>query len=627
MFDTETQQTAAPAETDPTSHDFHAHGQEAELPVIEMLHGSYEFLYRKQDGIPGLYWRENKEKGHVDHFISSPVKVVAQVRDMDSTGWGRLISYIDQDGIERIYTIRFANISRDCDAIIGALRDRGLFITSSGHARKLVDFIHNVKVEKKMRTTDLAGWHEGSVFVLPGRTIGDIEEDLVFSNDNLRLKPFLIQGSLEDWREHVAVHCVGNDVLTFVTSIAFAAPLLNIIHQENGGFNLMGDSSIGKSTAMTMATSVFGNPKDAVQKWNMTINSLEGVAKAYNDFMLPLDEIGQSTSNQIGEIVYMLGNGTGKGRANVHGEARKRVSFRTLFLSNGEKTLEEHMGEASKKIKIKGGQEVRLVDFPANCELGYGIYQDIKGYENSRAFNDMLLSNTKQYYGSAFDAYIREVIFHIDTLPTELKRMMNAFMTQNVPEDACGQVMRIATRFALVSAAGTLATRYGVTGWPEDEAGKAVRFCFNKWLTQRGTVVQSETTRLLLQVQAFFEAYGESRFTHIGPCDTERAVIVRDRVGFKERHDGNYRYFVLPQQLNQIIAGFNKTSAIKTLVAQGIIVPGNNGKSQVNKRLPGFTDPKKVYEFSSKVLAEEDDSPDTVENKGNMGNKDTGESN
>lgn len=624
MFDTESQQTATPAETAPTCNDYHDHGAEAELPVIEMLHGSYEFLYRKQDGIPGLYWRENKEKGHVDHFISSPVTVIAQVRDMDSTGWGRLISYIDQDGIERTYTIRFANISRDSEAIIGALRDRGLFITSSGHARKLVDFIHNVKVEKKMRTTDLAGWHEGSVFVLPGRTIGNTGEDLVFSNDNLKLKPFLLQGSLENWQEHVAIHCIGNNVLAFATSIAFAAPLLNIIHQENGGFNLMGNSSIGKSTAMAIATSVFGSPKDAVQKWNMTINSLEGVAKAFNDFMLPLDEIGQSTPHQIGEIVYMLGNGTGKGRANVHGEARKRVNFRTLFLSNGEKTLEEHMGEASKKVKA--GQEVRLVDFPANCDLGYGIYQDIKGCENSRAFNDTLLHNTKLYYGTAFDAYLREVIVHIETLPQEIKRLMDSFMKQNVPNDASGQVMRIATRFALVSAAGTLATRYGVTGWPEDEAGKAVRFCFNKWLTQRGTVVQSETTRLLLQVQAFFEAYGESRFTHIGPCDTERTVIVRDRVGFKERHDGNYRYFVLPQQLNQIIAGFNKTSAIKTLVAQGIIVPGNNGKSQVNKRLPGFKDPKKVYEFSSKVLAEEeDDATDKADHEGNMGNEVTGE--
>ena len=592
-----------------------------EHPNIEMLFGGYEFVYKTGNGSSALYWREPKDKGPVDHFISAMVEVVAQVRDTDSTGYGRLINYIDQDGNVRTYTLRFANISRDCDAILSSLRDRGLFITSGGNARKLVDFIHNVKVDRKIRTTDLAGWHEGNAFVLPGRTIGSTGEELVFSNDNLKLKPFLSHGTLEEWQENVSKYCVGNNILALTVSIALAAPLLDIIHQENGGFNLMGDSSIGKSTALAVATSVFGNPKDVIQKWNMTINSLEGVAKAFNDFMLPLDEIGQSTANQIGEIVYMLGNGSGKGRANVHGEARKRVHFRTMFLSNGEKTLEEHMGEASKKVKA--GQEVRLVDFPANCEEGYGIYQNIYGFENSRKFNDMLLINAKTYHGVSFDLYISKVIANLETLPTYLKEFIERFIKDHVPADASGQVMRIATRFALVAAAGTFATQHGITGWPSDEAHKAVEFSFKKWLTQRGSVTQSEETRLIKQVQAFFEAYGESRFTKICKGSTANE-LTRDRVGFKEKEGENYIYYVLPNQLDLIVAGFNRTSAIKTLVKAGYIIADKHGKPQTNKRLPGSDNPKKVYEFSNKVLAEGDDEETVTEDaipEGNVGNK------
>jgi hypothetical protein len=40
----------------------------------------------------------------------------------------------------------------------------------------------------------------------------------------------------------------------------------------------------------------------------------------------------------------------------------------------------------------------------------------------------------------------------------------------NVPEDAAGQVLRVAQRFGLVAVAGELATHYGVTGWPEGES-------------------------------------------------------------------------------------------------------------------------------------------------------------
>lgn len=593
-----------------------------ELPTIEMLYGGYEFVYKTNNNSTALYWRDTKEKGHTDHFISAFVEVIAQVRDTDNTGYGRLIRYIDQDGNERHYTLRFANISRDCDSIIGSLRNRGLFITSSGNARKLVDFIHNVKVDRKIRTTELAGWHDNNSFVLPGRTIGSTDEELIFSNDNLRLKPFLSQGTLEEWQQNISRYCVGNHVLAFTVSISLAAPLLNIIQQENGGFNLMGDSSIGKSTALAIATSVFGHPKAAIQKWNMTINSLEGVAKAYNDFMLPLDEIGQSTANQIGEIVYMLGNGSGKGRANIHGEARQRVNFRTLFLSNGEKTLEEHMGEASKKVKA--GQEVRLVDFPANCDEGLGIYQDIYEYDSSREFNDMLLLNAKTYHGAAFDSYIGHVIENIDTLPAYLIGFIEKFIKDFVPADASSQVLRIASRFAIVAAAGTFATQTGITGWPQDEALLAVEFCFKKWLAQRGGVTQSEESRLIQQVQAFFEAHGDSRFTKMTNLGADDNELARDRVGFKEMYGGTYSYFVLPNQLDKIVAGFNKKSAVKTLVKEGYIITDKNGKPQTNKRIPGSITPKKVYEFSNKVMAdsdEEETNTDTAISKGNIGNK------
>lgn len=84
----------------------------------------------------------------------------------------------------------------------------------------------------------------------------------------------------------------------------------------------------------------------------------------YNDLLLPLDEMGEINPKEAGEIAYMLGNGTGKARADKTGGARDKAKFRCLFLSTGEVSLAQHMLEDGKKAKA--GQETRIADIPAD---------------------------------------------------------------------------------------------------------------------------------------------------------------------------------------------------------------------------------------------------------------------
>ncbi len=132
---------------------------------------------------------------------------------------------------------------------------------------------------------------------------------------------------------------------------------------ENGGFHLVGASSTGKTTCLHVAASVFGG-KDYIQRWKATSNGIEGIAKMYNDLLLPLDEMGEISPKDAGEVAYMLGNGMGKGRADKNGEARNRAKFRCLFLSIGEVNLAQHMLEDGKKAKA--GQETRIADISAD---------------------------------------------------------------------------------------------------------------------------------------------------------------------------------------------------------------------------------------------------------------------
>jgi len=63
----------------------------------------------------------------------------------------------------------------------------------------------------------------------------------------------------------------------------------------------------------------------------------------------------------------MLGNGTGKARANDRGQAGRQVQeWRLLFLSTSEKTLAKHMADANKELKA--GMEVRMLAVPCGCQ-------------------------------------------------------------------------------------------------------------------------------------------------------------------------------------------------------------------------------------------------------------------
>ena len=113
-----------------------------------------------------------------------------------------------------------------------------------------------------------------------------------------------------------------------------------------------------------------GGPED-LQTFRATDNGLEGIASAYNDRLLCLDEMGELDPKVAGEIAYMLGNGAGKTRANKHGDPRSKSKWRLIFFSTGELALAQLLEQGGKKIKA--GQEVRVVDIPADTGK-YGVF-------------------------------------------------------------------------------------------------------------------------------------------------------------------------------------------------------------------------------------------------------------
>ena len=324
---------------------------------------------------------------------------------------------------------------------------------------------------------DRIGWH-GRAFVLPRETLqreaGDGEgapERIVYQTDGPSENPFRVRGTLEAWRDKVAALCVGNTRLMFAACCAFAGPLVRPAGIASGGVHFRGESQTGKSTAQFLAASVYG-ARGYKQSWRATDNALESVAAQHCDGLLILDELAQVDAKNAGEVAYTLGNEFGKSRSTRTGQTRQRLTWRLLFLSTGEISLASHMAEGGRRVRA--GQEVRMVDIPAEVRPG-SMFETTHGFEGGAAFAQHIDRVTQDNYGHAGREWLRWCVANVDTLRSRVCEAVEHTAAQWVNEAAAGQVHSVGRRFALIAVAGELATEAGLTGWASGEATAAAR--------------------------------------------------------------------------------------------------------------------------------------------------------
>jgi uncharacterized protein (DUF927 family) len=418
-----------------------------------------------------------------------------------------------------------------------------------------------------------------------------------------------MSGTAEDWRTHIGILCTGNSRLLLAASCAFVGPVLSVFGAESGGVHLIGDSSIGKSTALKVAVSICGEPK-FIQSWRNTANGLEAKAAAHNDATLFLDELAELDPREASEIAYLLANGQGKGRMSRSIAVRAQLTWRLLFVSSGEISLSEHAASAGRKTK--GGIDVRLLNIPADPGCGMGLFEDLHDHASPAAFADSLCAMAERYYGATFRSFVRKLV----AKRTESERAVNAVrrkFLKCVPINAVGEVKRAADRFALIAAAGELASRYELTGWEKGAALNAATRCYEDWLAQRGTTGSADLYKAVRQVRAFLEKHGSSRFQFVRGGSTAEEAVIHDRVGFRRINGstGECEFLMLPETFKgEVCKGFSYLTVINELERLGF-ARCQRPAATIKTSLPGFQ--KDVHVFCIRpAILEGDPNADVV---------------
>ncbi|MCE9958561.1 DUF927 domain-containing protein [Aeromonas rivipollensis] len=532
--------------------------------------------------------------------ISSPVQVLAETSDEHGRGYGRLLEWQDSAGRTRQWAMPVRSlVPRSGEEVFSALLDTGLTFIALGHKPKLAEYLMACQPERRITCVERTGWH-GNAYVLPQGAIGPDAEGVILQTAGYAASDFTERGTLAGWQQEVAALAVGNSRLCFALSLAFAAPLLTLVGMEGGGFHLKGESTDGKTTIMKAAASVYGNPDRYCQTWRATGNAIEGIASRRNDALLCLDELGELDGKEAGQVAYMLANGQGKGRSKQDGELRERKAWRLLFLSTGELSLEDHAASAGQRTQA--GMEVRTIQIPSDTGH-HGAFEWLHGMEGGRIFADTLKANAERQHGTAFRALVEGLTVDLDThrerLAGEIKRLAGELS----PKGAGNQVGRAINRFALVAAAGELATRLGVTGWPEGEAIRAVRVCLKAWLVERGHLGNKEDAATLEQVRRFVTAHQCTRFADWFDTNHRPANMVGYR---KTGADGDgVSFFVLPPGWAEITKGRDPKRAAHLCLEAGYLLTGKDKKRLQRKaRLPGMSGLAWIYLLTERVLAD-----------------------
>jgi putative DNA primase/helicase len=541
--------------------------------------------------------------------ICGRLEVVAKTRSKESEDWGRLLRWHDDDGVEHTWAMPLSSLQGDGAACRERLASGGLFIAPGSKARNLLNnYLQSAETSARARCVSRVGWH-GDSFVLPGKTIGPAhEETVLFQTEHDSEHLLAVVSTVNDWREKVGRFCSGNTRLILAASCSFAGPCLTLLGCEPGGIHFHGTTSTGKSTALAVGGSVCGGGgrNGFVSSWRTTMNGLEAIAELHNDLALFLDELAQ-VPREAADTAYLLGNGMGKTRATRIIGTRRKPSWNLLFVSAGEMTLADHALTAGKRTK--GGAEVRLLNVEADAGAGMGIFENIHNVESPDAFSRFLKDAAKRCYGAPLCFFLEFVTRNRSAVETTLRDVQAEFLKRHVPACAAGEVFRAAARFAVIAAAGELATGAEITGWQEGEAINSAARCFESWLERRGTTGSSDIEEGIKQVRSFIEANGSSRFQSCQPRPGKSGTIekVVERVGFRsELIDGKSEYYILPEAFkNQVCAEFDPLAVARALKHRGFLITEPGRHLTIRKTLPEFGK-QRVYAVRSSLCGGDD---------------------
>ena len=432
------------------------------------------------------------------------------------------------------------------------------FPVHSGNAKKMVEYLHafemaNLPTMKTIYLTHNNGWKrikDKNIFGLGKNILGiDPSENNISFSPEYGFEKFTkaldSKGSLSSWITGV-MGLMKNHKVAFSIYASLSAPLLEIMDCSSFLVHFWGDSSMGKTTVMEIASSVWGNPAKEtgglITSWNNTMVFVERLASFFNDLPMYLDDSQTADDKTISKIMYMIGNSTGKGRGKKAGGIDANKSWHTVCFSTGEKQLTESTQY--------DGAKARTIEFNGSPF----------GKNEGKIVND-IKTCVRENYGHIGNLFIKKLMEDLEK-PEKLAEFKESYATfrELLSMRTTNEIgNRMAGYFAIIQLAGTLIEDYFKLG---GNVLQTIENCFLEAINERKSEGNT-SERALNEVLSFAQANMKSFLGKTDDFTKENFGIWKDK---------QYISFH-PHKLKDVLtkAGFSYNSIVRSWGDKNII--------------------------------------------------------
>jgi hypothetical protein len=379
---------------------------------VEIQHiPEYPFpFFRGKKG--GVYIRPESEDDEAEPKLvyEHDLYVVKRMRDPELGEIALFRLHLPHDGV-REFSIPTMGISSP-DELRKQLAHNGVVAHKAQYellARYVVFFIKNLQYIKKAETMRTQfGWVEGnSKFILGDR---EITKDGVFYSPPSSVTKdiagkLIAKGTTEKWKEAFNMYArPGLEPHAFAALTAFGSPLLKFTGLEGAIINVIHpESGSGKSTALFMCNSVYGEPKGLTSMYKDTFNAKMHQLGVMNNLPNTIDEITNLSGMEFSDLAYSISQGRGKNKMNGQTNTLRvnNTSWQGMTLCSANASFYEKLGVAK---NTPDGESMRLLEYKIEPN---GI---IEVQEGKQMFDHQLREN----FGHAGEIYIQWLVNNLE---------------------------------------------------------------------------------------------------------------------------------------------------------------------------------------------------------------------
>lgn len=292
------------------------------------------------------------------------------------------------------------------------LADRGILVNSNTSAA-LVTYLgdclaNNAETIPIIQSVERLGWVDG-VFV-------PYAEALTLDNDGQGAelaRAVHSKGTLEEWADYIAPLRKQSLYLQIVLAAAFASVLISKVKTLPFVLHLWGGTGTGKTVALKVAASVWGNPEKYMLTLNGTTNALMGTAALLHDLPLLADELqtikfDTNFQNQTyDKLIMQLTEGKDRARLTQQSTLKEQKTWNNCFIFTGEEPITQS--------NSGGGTKNRVIELQCKEQI----------ISNGNAVVNFIDS----HYGSAGRAFIEHIASKpAETLQREFQDLQRALL-------------------------------------------------------------------------------------------------------------------------------------------------------------------------------------------------------